>query len=143
MKLDHIGFTLRGFRTCAALGLALLAGGLTACAQRYYAPRYNSYQPRRESPVDRTAQHLEMLAHRTAAFDSGHERGRYDDAIRHLSQFQNDLYRGHFDRGKLDQAIGDVQNVLKHNPLDDRARGMLWNDLNDLRAFRATGEYVR
>jgi hypothetical protein len=91
----------------------------------------------------REIRRLEELAHRTAAFESGHQRGRYDTAIRHLSQFQNDLYRGHFNKGRLDQSIDDVENVIRRNPLDDHARGMLWNDLNDLRAFRATRGYVR
>jgi hypothetical protein len=130
---------LKRFGIGGVLALAVLAAGMSARAQGY-----DSYPPpRHESPVDQTIHHLEGLAHRTSAFDSGRERGRYDNAIRHLSQFQNGLMRGSFDRGRLDEAIGDVQSVVDHNPLDERARGMLWNDLNNLRAFRATRGYVR
>jgi hypothetical protein len=82
--------------------------------------------------------HLEGLAHRTGSFTSGRERSRYDNAIRHLSQFQNRYSRGDFDKDRLDQAINDVQNVVDHNPLDGRARSMLMNDLGQLRAFRAS-----
>jgi hypothetical protein len=105
------------------------------------AQDYRSYSPRSDramSPVDVVSRHLEGLAHRTGSFTSRRERERFDNAIRHLSQFQNQYYRGHFDKGRLDQAINDVQNIVDHNPLDDRARGMLWQDVNDLRAFRAT-----
>jgi hypothetical protein len=114
------------------VAISLLAGSLVACAQGY-----RSYRPRQESCVDRTERDLEALLHRTAAFDSGRERVRYDNALHHLSEFQNELYRGRFDRGKLSRAIGNVQNVVRHNLLDDRARGMLLNDLNSLQAFRA------
>jgi hypothetical protein len=120
----------------SVLAILLAVSGLSARAQGY-----ERYPSRAESPADRTAHHLESLAHRTGPFESGRERSRYDHAIRHLSEFQNRLYQGHFDRDRLDQAINDVQNVVNHNPLDNRARGMLWNDLNDLRAFRATRGY--
>lgn len=138
MRFEN-SFRVKRFGIGGVLALALLVGGISARAQGY-----NSYPPARaESPVDQTIHHLEGLAHRTSAFDSGHERSRYDNAIRHLSEFQNGLARGHFDKGRLDQAIGDVQNVVDHNPLDEHARGMLWNDLNNLRAFRATRGYAR
>ena len=58
------------------------------------------------------------MANRTGRFTLGRERSRYDHAIRHLSQFQERYYRGDFDKGRLDQAISDVQNVVDYNPLD-------------------------
>lgn len=110
---------------------------------RGYGRGYEYSRPDRgmDSPVDLTARHLENLAQRTGAFNSGRERARYDNAIRHLSQFQNRYYRGDFDKDRLDQAIADVQNIVDHNPLDGRARSMLWNDLSELRAFRASRGY--
>jgi hypothetical protein len=138
MRLEKSSI-LKRFGIGGVLALALLAGGIPASAQGY-----NSYsQARPELPVDQTIHHLEGFAHRTSAFDSGHERSRYDNAIRHLSEFQNGLARGFFDKGKLDQAIGDVQSVVDHNPLDEHARRTLWNDLNNLRAFRATRGSMR
>jgi hypothetical protein len=130
-----------------AFALALLVGGSTAAQAQGYRPySYGPPSSRMGSPVDVTTQHLEMLAHRNGSFDSWRERQRYDNAIRHLSDFQSRLYRGYFDKGKLDQAIGDVQNVVNHNALDERGRRILWTDLNNLRTFRAArgqGEYIR
>jgi hypothetical protein len=118
-----------------------LALGLLAGSAAVYAQGFRRYDSRVESPAGRTTHDLEMLARHTSPFDSGRERGRYDVAIRHLSQFQNRLDRGHFDKGRLDEAISDVQHVIDHNPLDSRARGMLWRDLQDLRAFRSSRGY--
>jgi hypothetical protein len=68
---------------------------------------------------------------------NGKEVARYDNALRHLSDFDKQLTRGHFDKGKLDTAIDDVKNVVEHNTLDPRMRDNLGNDLRDLRVMRA------
>jgi hypothetical protein len=62
--------------------------------------------------------------------------------LRHLSQFEDHLFRGRFDKGRLDSAIADVDEVARHNPLDDRARQILFADLNELRTYRATQGYL-
>lgn len=125
------------------LGLLILPTG-TAHAQYAPGPRgygYGRPERRPASPVDMTIRHLEGLADRTSGFVSGRDRSRYNHALRHLSQFQDRYYRGDFDKGRLDEAINDVQNIVDHNPLDGRARSMLWNDLNELRGFRASRGY--
>ncbi len=88
------------------------------------------------SPVDQTIRHLERIASYESRWASGHERERLDHAMRHLSEFEARYERGHFDRGRLDDAIGDVQHVIDHNPLDSNARRILVDDLARLRAFR-------
>jgi hypothetical protein len=126
-------FALRG-----AMALSLLSvGAMVMPAQdwRYEHPR------RADSPVDRTIHDLQRFAQRSGAYNSGRERSRLDNAIRHLSEFDNRYDRGHFDKDKLDDAIGDVQHVVDHNPLDDHARRILWDDLSNLRAFRANRGY--
>jgi hypothetical protein len=129
-------FLRLGLPSAVVAGL-LVAGSAAAVAQEYPRPRYE----RPASPVYETIHDLERLARRTEVFDSARERARYDNAIRHLSQFQNGFYRGAFDRGRLDQAISDVQNVIDHNPLEDRQRSQLWMDLSTLRTFRARNGY--
>lgn len=117
-------------RGAVALGLAM--GTQTVYAQ--YAPR-----PRAEfraSPVEQTIADLEGIARANGAY-SRRERDRYDNALRHLHQFQDRLRRRDFDKGKLDQAIEDVQNVVDHNRIDRRAKDVLWRDLSALREFRA------
>ena len=66
------------------------------------------------------------------------ERERYDNAQRHLSEFDRSLSRGKFDKDKLDAAIDDVNNVVEHNTLSPRERDALSQDLRDLRQLRAT-----
>src|ERR1700690_1136243 len=67
---------------------------------------------------------------------AGRQRDRYDNAQRHLSEFDDKLSRGDFDKGKLDTAIDDVNNVFKGNVLSPRSRDELRDDLADLRAMR-------
>ncbi len=137
---------VRGAITGTMAVVLLVGGSAGLTAQEYRPYSYGPPPSRVESPVDITAHHLEELAHRSSSFISWRERQRYDNAIRHLSEFQNRLYRGHFDKGRLDQAISDVQHVAEHNALDERGRGILWNDLNNLRAYRAyrgEGGYIR
>ena len=68
---------------------------------------------------------------------AGRQRDRYDNAQRHLSEFDDRLSRGEFDKDKLDTAIDDVNNVFRGNPLSPRSRDDLRNDLADLRSMRA------
>ncbi len=93
------------------------------------------YNPEHRRPVEATMHHLQEIAgHNTF---SNHERERYDNAMGHLSEFAEKLHeRGHFDKDKLDQAIGDVQSVVDHNPMPEPAREQLRRDDNELRRLR-------
>jgi hypothetical protein len=70
----------------------------------------------------------------------GKETTRYQNAQRHLSEFDKNFTRGHFDKGKLDAAIDDVKNVVDHNTLNPEGRDALSRDLQDLRVVRAEHE---
>ncbi len=65
------------------------------------------------------------------------EVSRYDNAQKHLSDFDRDYTKGHFDKGKLDTAIDDLKNVVEHNTLNPEDRDALSADLRDLRMVRA------
>ena len=67
---------------------------------------------------------------------NGKEISRYENAQRHLSDFDRELTRGHFDKGRLENAIGDLKDVVDHNTLDPDARDALQRDLGDLRIMR-------
>jgi len=67
----------------------------------------------------------------------GKEVSRYDNAQKHLSEFDRNMTRGHFDKDKLDTAIDDVKNVVEHNTLNPEDRDALSADLRDLRVMRA------
>jgi len=71
----------------------------------------------------------------------GKEIARYDNAQHHLSEFDKKLTEGHFDKGKLDEAIDDVKNLVEHNTLDPDLRDALNADLRDLRVLRAEHDH--
>ena len=64
------------------------------------------------------------------------ERVRYENVQHHLSEFDRDLRRDHFDKDKLDTAIDDLKNVVKNNTLEGHDRDALASDLSDLRTLR-------
>jgi hypothetical protein len=65
------------------------------------------------------------------------ERKRIDSARKELYEFQRAWSTGRFDRHELDDSIAAIQKVVDHNTLRDRARSILWADLQRLRSFRA------
>ena len=85
--------------------------------------------------IDRTQDDLR----RAGDFErhNGKEISRYENAEKHLSDFDRELTKDHFDKGKLDNAIGDVKDVVKHNTLDPESRDALRRDLSDLKILRA------
>ena len=105
-------------------------GGL---AQSTHAQGYR-YDPEHRRPLEATIHDLEEIAERNTY--SGKERERYDNALRHVSQFAERLHEGRFDKDKLDDAIGDVQNVIDHNRMGERARRVLLRDVAELRRLR-------
>jgi len=84
--------------------------------------------------VDRTQGDLRSSAE--LEHNNGDQRERYRNAQGHLSTFDRNLTKGHFDKGELDKAIHDVQSVLEHNALQASARDALLRDVQDLRAVR-------
>ena len=126
-------FALRGVIVCSLLS----AGTMVVPAQG----GHYEHSRRADSPVTGPFTIWSGIAQSGGRYNSRHERSRFDNAIRHLSEFDNRYDRGHFDKGKLDDAIGDVQNVVDHNPLNERGRRILWDDLSALRGFRANRGY--
>jgi hypothetical protein len=110
--------------------------GLALTVQTLHAQYPRPYGERRFGPVEATIQHVDAIARANGVY-SHRERERYDNALRPLGEFQERVRRGDFDKGKLDQAIEDVQNLVDHNPMDGRARSVLWRDLGALRSLRA------
>ena len=67
---------------------------------------------------------------------SGGDRDRLTHAEHQLRDFAKKWYRGKFDKGELDEAIGAVQHVLDNNHLSGRERDTLWSDVEELRRMR-------
>ena len=148
---------MRRFRTATLLGSSLLLLSLSASAQYYpdrgYPDRGYSdrgYSDRGYSDRDnygrgggqetalfaRTVSDLDRAA--SSGYYRGGDRRRIDNARRDLWDFQSRLRQGRFDRGELDEAIGNVQKVINMRSLDYRDRGALENDVERLREFRAS-----
>lgn len=67
---------------------------------------------------------------------SGSDRDNYRACLKHLSDFDRNLARNHFDKDRLDDSIGDIQRILDHNSLSPRGRNILQRDVDDLRRLR-------
>jgi len=113
------------------LRMVLFAGLLTAFASvPLLAQRFDA-----RAVIDRTQSDLRRAEH----FERQHgkEVDRYSNAQKHLSDFDRDFTKGHFDKDKLDTAIDDLKNVVDHNTLNPEDRDALNADLRDLREVRA------
>jgi hypothetical protein len=124
-------FTKRLIGSSFAVTLATVLAGVAAVP----ASAQYRYNPEHRRPLERTLVDLRGIAERNTY--NGHEAERYNNAIRHLEQFRDRLHEGgRFDKDKLDEAIGDVQSVIDHNPMGPEAREFLVRDVNELRRLR-------
>ena len=109
-----------------ALFLGALSGaGLAAFGQEHGRAR---------DVVAQVQDDLRRAADFTASKEK--ERDRYRDVQRKLSEFDRELSKGHFDKGKLDDAIDELKDVVKNNTLESHDRDALVSDLADLRTLR-------
>src|SRR5579859_408770 len=137
-------------RTMAGGGLLLMTLAVHAQDRDHYRDddRYDRDDRgyRREEPynrgggslVDRVQSDLRYAD--SDAYSRG-ERKRIDNARKELYEFQRAWSTGRFNRHELDDSIAAVQKVVDHNALGERARSVLWDDLQRLRQFRV--EYQR
>jgi len=116
------------------MSMAAVLCGLAIMAPAQEHERERGFRDHGRGIIDHTQDDLrravEFERHR------GKEVERYENAQKHLSDFDREMTRGHFDKDKLDEAIDDVKNVVDHNTLDPGDRDALRRDLSDLRAMR-------
>ena len=116
-----------------AAGLAMLAG-LISAQDRDRGRDRGEHWDRARDVVGRTISDLQHIERREAF--RGDERDRYDHALRALADVDRGLADGHFDRGKIDEAIEHVDHVTRNRMLDPRERDQVMDDLRDLRRVR-------
>jgi len=101
-----------------------------------------SAQEHARGVIDRTLNDLSRAAN-FERHHHGNEADRYENASKHLSDFDREFTRGHFDKDKLDTAIDDVKNVVEHNTLEPSDRDALRADLSSLRGVREEHDRLR
>jgi hypothetical protein len=104
---------------------ALTGAGWTLDAQDFGSAR---------DLVARVQDDLQRAADFTRTKDK--ERQRYENVQHHLSEFDRELSRDHFDKGKLDASIDNLKDVVRNNTLESHDRDALARDLSDLRTLR-------
>ena|SRR6202011_1267206 len=109
-------------------GLGVLSGAGTLLRGQEYG-RARDLVARVQGDLERSAEFVRS---------NEKERERYHNVQHKLSDFDKELRNGHFDKGKLDDAIDDLKNVVKNNTLESRDRDILATDLSDLRTLRDT-----
>jgi hypothetical protein len=85
--------------------------------------------------VGRSQKDLQNISNVAAL--SGKERERYDNALHHLSELDQAFVHSHFDKGKLDQAVEDMDNVCKNNTLNPTERDVILGDIRELRRLKS------
>ena len=108
----------------------LLFGAFSGTALRVFGQEYS----RARDLITKVQDDLQRAADFTR--NNEKERERYQNVQHHLSEFDRELRRDHFDKDKLDTAIDDLKNVVKNNTLESRDRDRLAADLADLRTLR-------
>ncbi len=93
------------------------------------------------SPVSQAMRDLQMISSRS--FVDRHEAKHFQRAMEELSRFEQRARQGVFDRGRLDRAIDNMQDLANAHQLHPRDRERLRNDLFALRRFRDGGDRYR
>jgi hypothetical protein len=87
------------------------------------------------TPVNRAIRDLEFMASRSYA--DHHEHNHFRRAIRELYRFEDRWRRGRFDKGRLDEAIENINHLAHADQIHPRDRARLRGHLYDLRRFRS------
>jgi hypothetical protein len=119
---------------CRSFRIGMLAVAIVACGSTALAQQNRRYENVRDT-VQRAQDDLIQV--RGQGTRSDKERERLDNARKHLSDFDRNLSKNRFDKGRLDSAIDDVKNVVENNTLEAHDRDALSTDLADLRRIRA------
>ncbi len=113
-----------------AVSRTLLFGALSGAGLAVFGQEHS----RARDIVARVQNDLRRAADFTASKEK--ERERYRDVQKKLSEFDRELSKGHFEKGKLDEAIDELKEVVKNNTLESHDRDALASDLSDLRTLR-------
>jgi len=92
----------------------------------------------RGDAVSRTLNDLHRV--QSSGWIDRRDRDNFQDATKELLKFQDRRRDGRFDRGSLDDAIGEIQRIVNGGRVHPRARDILARDLYSLRDLRSYGD---
>jgi hypothetical protein len=125
--------------TVALLLLALVAGSAWADDRydRHARSRASGIYGRNADPVGLTLRDVQHVWSRSRV--DGHERDHFRKVVDSLQRFQEESSRGRFDRGRLDRAIDNLEDLAQADQIHPQGRQLLRQRLYDLRSFREDG----
>jgi len=116
-------------RRLSTAGMALLFA-LTGAGWTLHAQDFD----RARDLVRRVQNDLHQAEYYTRSNEK--ERMRYENVEHRLDEFDHGLHHDRFDKGKLNDAINNLKDVVQKNTLEGRERDALISDLSDLRTLR-------
>ena len=106
---------------------------------RYGNNRYG-YGGNQDPLIERVLANLDRAAE-NARLDR-HERKHFEEASRQLEQFEDRRMQGKFDKGKIHEAIEELDHLVKADRVSWRDREILARDREDLRQLSSSrGRY--
>lgn len=126
----------------AVLILATMTAGSMAFSdnrddRRSQQSRSPGLYGRNSDPVNQTLRDVQHVWSRSRV--DGHETGHFRKVVDSLQDFQNRAARGHFDRGRLDRAVDNLEDLAQSDQIHPQGRQLLRQRLYDLRSFREDG----
>ncbi len=127
--------------TAAILLVALAATGALFAEDRYpdRRPRSPGMYGRYSDPVGQTLRDVQSVWSRSRV--DRHETQHFRNVVDSLQRFQYDAARGRFDRGRLDHAIDNLNDLAQADQIHPQGRHLLRQRLYDLRSFREDGRH--
>jgi hypothetical protein len=102
-----------------------------------YGRRQPGMYGRNADPVGQTLRDVQHVWSRSRV--DGHERDHFRKVMESLQRFQDRASRGRFDRGQLDRAIDNLNDLARADQIHPQGRQVLRQRLYDLRSFREDG----
>jgi hypothetical protein len=126
-------------KSTAAAAFLILTGAAMAQAPDWYEHRQERF--REDHWRARVfAEVKEDLDHVQSTTFSGRDEFRLVRTKQQLDELQGDLVARRYNEPKLDEVIGSLQRVVADNRMSSRDRGILNEDLEHLRDYRAHHE---
>jgi hypothetical protein len=134
-----------GKRTAIVMLMAMAGASMALGDNRYggdrgdRGSRSSGLYGRYSDPVGQTLRDVQYVWSRSRV--DGHERDHFRRVVDSLRHFQEQASRGRFDRGRIDRAIDNLEDLAHADQIQPQGRQLLRQRLYDLRSFREDARY--